>query len=122
MGSARNILIAQAAAIVGIGGGAGTQTELAIAWEHRRPVVAFQNLGGYAGQIAGTALDRRGAPDRVVIAVSSAAAAIEALREAGVLPRHGALHFSARANSNREYECLPRGLFKSGRWLPVFCC
>lgn len=75
---------------MGLGGGAGTLTELAAAWENKRPVVAFDNLGGSAGQIAGQALDHRGGPNRVVIAVSSANAAVEALREAGVLAPHEA--------------------------------
>ncbi len=41
-----------------IGGGAGTLTELAFAWIHRRLVIAFR-VPGWSGRLAGTRIDDR---------------------------------------------------------------
>ncbi len=42
---ARNALVAHAAALVAIGGGAGTLSEVALAWVQRRLVIAFRLPG-----------------------------------------------------------------------------
>ncbi len=59
MGYARNVLlVSMADAIVAIGGGAGTLTEIAMAWQLDRPIVAFA-LPGWSGELGGKVLDQR---------------------------------------------------------------
>lgn len=55
----RNLLVVSTAdVVVAVGGGAGTLSEIALAWQLRRPVVAFGD-GGWAGRLAGERLDHR---------------------------------------------------------------
>lgn len=56
---ARNALIAQSDAIVVIGGGAGTLSEVSLAWSYRRLVIAMVGSGGTADKVAGTKIDER---------------------------------------------------------------
>jgi uncharacterized protein (TIGR00725 family) len=58
LGHARNIIIAQAQVVVAVGGGAGTLSEIAMAWVHNRPIVALE-LDGWSGRLAGTPVDDR---------------------------------------------------------------
>lgn len=53
----RNALVANADAVIGIGGGAGTLCEYAFAWSFKRLIVAFENSGGWSEKLAGTRLD-----------------------------------------------------------------
>ena len=81
---ARNALVAHADALVAVGGGAGTLSEIAMAWTHRRLVIAFR-LPGWSGRVADTPLDERPrfarlAGDRV-FGVDSAAEAVAVLAE-----------------------------------------
>ena len=46
MGHGRNLLVAQADAVVAVGGGAGTLSEMAMAWMLRRLLVAFRGQVG----------------------------------------------------------------------------
>jgi uncharacterized protein (TIGR00725 family) len=56
---ARNVLVvASADVVVAIDGGAGTLSELALAWQLDRPVIALGSTG-WAGRLAGEALDHR---------------------------------------------------------------
>lgn len=60
MGHLRNALVAQSRAVVAIGGGAGTLSEMALAWVHGRPIVAADIDGsGWSAELAGRALDHR---------------------------------------------------------------
>ncbi len=60
MNLARNqIIVASADAIVAIGGGAGTLSEIAYAWQYNKPIYAFQTEG-WSGKVAGKTLDFRG--------------------------------------------------------------
>jgi hypothetical protein len=81
------VLIAHAAeAVVAIGGGAGTLSEMALTWElGGRPIVAVSHLGGQAAKQAGQAMDHRGGSGRHVIGARTPAAVVAALKEAGVL-------------------------------------
>ena len=54
----RNMLVAHADALVAIGGGAGTLSEIALAWVQRRLVIAFR-LPGWSGRLADAPLDER---------------------------------------------------------------
>jgi uncharacterized protein (TIGR00725 family) len=52
-GHGRNVLTALAGdLVVVIGGGAGTLSEIALAWIHGRPILALAGSGGWADQIA----------------------------------------------------------------------
>jgi uncharacterized protein (TIGR00725 family) len=65
LGHSRNALVAHADALVAIGGGAGTLSEIAMAWVFDRVVIAFRT-DGWSGRIADTRVDeRRRFPDRV---------------------------------------------------------
>lgn len=58
LGHLRNALVAHADAVVAIGGGAGTLSEMALAWIHRRLLVAYR-VEGWSGRLAGTRIDER---------------------------------------------------------------
>jgi uncharacterized protein (TIGR00725 family) len=55
---ARNVIVANSDAVVAIGGGAGTLSEMALAWQLRRLVVALR-VAGWSGELAGTIVDDR---------------------------------------------------------------
>ncbi len=46
--------------VVAMGGGAGTLTEIAYAWQFKRPLIACTFMKGWSERIAGTPLDDRG--------------------------------------------------------------
>ena len=54
----RNALVANAEVVVAIGGGAGTLSEMAFAWQFNRPIIAI-GKDGWANQLAGESLDHR---------------------------------------------------------------
>ncbi len=74
IGLARNAIVAHAPAVVGVGGRAGTLSELALAWQLGRLVVAL-SVEGWSGRLAGARLDDRvrvpAAEDDRVFAASS---------------------------------------------------
>lgn len=76
LGEARNALIARADAVIAIGGGAGTLSELALAWTYGRPCLAFR-CQGWSGRLADTALDDK--RDDVVHGVDTPEEAIRVL-------------------------------------------
>lgn len=56
----RNIIVAAMAdVVVVIGGGAGTLSEIAIAWQLDKPIIALEPSGGFAAKYAGEAIDGR---------------------------------------------------------------
>jgi uncharacterized protein (TIGR00725 family) len=55
LGHGRNLLVAHAAAVVAVGGGAGTLSEMAMAWIFGRLIVAFR-VEGWSGRLAGSSL------------------------------------------------------------------
>jgi hypothetical protein len=58
MGSARNALVVLAAdAVVVFHGGAGTLSEVALAWQAGKPIVALVPSGGWAGRLGGQRID-----------------------------------------------------------------
>ena len=62
MGYARNTLVVTMAdAVVAVGGGAGTLSEIAMAWQLGRPIVAL-DIGGWSARLAGEAVDDRDRP------------------------------------------------------------
>ena len=84
LANARNALVAHADALVAVGGGAGTLSEMALAWIHRRLVIAFR-LPGWSGRVAGAPLDERSRfaaiADDCVFGVDSAAEVASILQD-----------------------------------------
>lgn len=57
---ARNTLVVAAGdVVVALGGGSGTLSEIALAWQMGKPIVALSSRGGWASELAGRALDER---------------------------------------------------------------
>lgn len=54
----RNYLVAHSDAVIAIGGGAGTLSEICYAWMHKRLIIAL-GKEGWAGKLAGEKLDGR---------------------------------------------------------------
>lgn len=60
MGYARNVLVVRAGeAVIAVGGGAGTISEIAYAWQFGKPICAVQGVGGWSNEFAGKVLDSR---------------------------------------------------------------
>ena len=55
----RNALVASADAVIAIGGGAGTLSEMALAWSLHRLLIAYQNVDGWSAELAGRKIDKR---------------------------------------------------------------
>ncbi len=58
LGHVRNLLVAQADAVVAVGGRAGTLTEMGFAWMCGRLLLAWRG-GGWSGRLADTRIDDR---------------------------------------------------------------
>jgi uncharacterized protein (TIGR00725 family) len=83
MGIARNALVVRAAdAVILVGGGSGTLSEAAFAWQLGKPVVALTPAGGWGARLAGARIDdRRG--DQVLAAAEPREAVRLALGQLG---------------------------------------
>jgi uncharacterized protein (TIGR00725 family) len=84
LGHLRNGLVALADAIVAVGGGAGTLSEMALGWVHDRIVVGVE-IAGWSGELAGLAVDDRARPLEIpdhVLGAPTGAAAIARVVEA----------------------------------------
>ncbi len=81
----RNAIVANSNAVIAIGGGAGTLSEMAFAWTLKRLVLAFVGVGGWSEKLADTRLDERvryeDITDDKVFGVSSSSEAIKILKE-----------------------------------------
>ncbi|MGN1062029.1 MAG: acyl-CoA synthetase [Candidatus Scatosoma sp.] len=81
----RNALVANADAVIGVGGGAGTLCEYAFAWSFNRLLIAFENSGGWSEKLANTRLDDViryvNIPDDKVFGVTTPQEAINILNE-----------------------------------------
>ncbi len=55
----RNALVANASAVVAIGGGAGTLSEMAFAWTFGRLIIGISNVEGWSSKLAGLKIDSR---------------------------------------------------------------
>lgn len=81
----RNVIVANADAVIAIGGGAGTLSEMASAWALKRLIVAYTDVDGWSAKLAGTKIDGRkrypSIPDDRVYAVSSAEEAVALINE-----------------------------------------
>lgn len=75
----RNSIVAHADAVIAIGGGAGTMSEICLAWIYKRLIVALR-VGGWSSKIADQRIDDRvrypNEPDDRVFGATSAADAV----------------------------------------------
>ena len=55
----RNVIVANSDAVIAIGGGAGTLSEMTNAWPLKRLMIAFSNVDGWRAKVADTRLDHR---------------------------------------------------------------
>ena len=63
LGAMRNHLVVRSAdLVVAVSGGAGTLSEMAIAWQERKPVAVLRGTGGWSDKLAGATLDHRERP------------------------------------------------------------
>lgn len=89
----RNSIVAHADAIIVIGGGSGTLSEIALGWIYRRLIVALP-YEGWGARLAGMRIDHReryeDIPDDRVYAVFSPAEAVELV--AKLLPQYQRRH------------------------------
>ncbi|MBX7132882.1 MAG: LOG family protein [Fimbriimonadaceae bacterium] len=89
MNLARNLIVANSDGLIVIGGGAGTLSEIALAWQMRRPIVAL-SADGWGNRLCESRIDDRIrqtdlADDQVYAAVSPAAA-VQLITE--LMPRY----------------------------------
>ena len=87
LGTMRNHLVVQAAdLVVALGGGSGTLSEIAIAWQLKKPIAALTGHGGWSEKLAGQQLDkRRSQPIHGCASVQEIVAWAEAMRPQGVV-------------------------------------
>lgn len=79
MGYARNVLVvASADVVVAIAGASGTLSEIAMAWQLGKPIVALDSGGGWSAKLAGEAVDHKRGD--VILRASSAGEVGELVR------------------------------------------
>lgn len=95
----RNAVVVNADAVVAVGGGAGTLSEMAVAWSLGKLIVAYDSVDGWSSELAGRRIDGRIryadiADDRVYEA-SNAADAVKIVQEKARLyvARHEGIKF-----------------------------
>jgi uncharacterized protein (TIGR00725 family) len=80
----RNSIVAHADAVIAIGGGAGTMSEICLAWIYKRLIVALR-VSGWSGRIADQRVDERvrypNEPDDRVFGATSASEAVSMIVE-----------------------------------------
>jgi len=55
----RNVIVANASAVVAIGGGTGTLSEMSMAWALGRLIIGFIGVEGWSNKLAGSPIDYR---------------------------------------------------------------
>ena len=61
IGLTRNSLVVQTGDVcIAISGGAGTLSEIALAWQFKRPIAVMNETGGWAEKMSGIKIDHRG--------------------------------------------------------------
>ena len=82
LGLFRNMLVARAGdACIAVRGGAGTLSEVAMAWQLDKEVAVLKESGGWSEKLAGLPLDHRGESGRVLVPLADVEAAVVWLRE-----------------------------------------
>jgi len=110
MDQARNLIIANSDAIIAIGGGAGTLSEIAYAWSLKRLVIAF-DLSGWSGLLADKTVDKRIRYPEItedkIFKIANCAEAILKLKE--YLPRYTKRHSGIRLKDLETAKLLAKG-------------
>ena len=90
---ARNAIVAQSAALIAVGGGSGTLSEMAMAWSFGRLVIGMR-CGGASELLVDRRIDERSRypslPDDQVFGAASAAEALQLLQR--WLPQYAKVH------------------------------
>ena len=93
----RNSIVAHADAVIAIGGGAGTMSEICLAWIYKRLIVALC-VPGWSGKVADQRVDERvrypNEPDDRVFGATSAADAVRTVVER--IGRYASQHHGVR--------------------------
>ncbi len=99
----RNSIVAHSDAVIAVGGGAGTMSEICLAWVHKRLIVALR-VDGWSGRIADQRVDERirypSEPDDRVFGADSAVTAVQAVIDR--IERFTGQHESIRRKSSRK--------------------
>jgi uncharacterized protein (TIGR00725 family) len=81
----RNTIVVNADAVIAIGGGAGTLSEIGNAWTMGKMIIGFANVAGWSAELAGRPVDHRrryaDIPNDQVWAVKTAQEVITLLSE-----------------------------------------
>ncbi len=81
----RNAKVVEADAVIAIGGGSGTLSEMAIAWQKYKLIIAFDNVDGWSKELSNRVIDDRvrykDIPNDKVYGVSSTKEALKVLEE-----------------------------------------
>jgi uncharacterized protein (TIGR00725 family) len=101
---ARNSIVAHSAAIIAIGGGAGTMSEMALAWTYGRLVIGLR-CGGTSELLAGRRIDGRlryaEIPDDQVFGADSAERALGLLQR--WLPKYNKVHMRISGSHSKDH-------------------
>lgn len=96
----RNSVVAHADAVIAVGGGAGTMSEICLAWIFKRLIVGMR-VEGWSGRIAGERVDERvrypDEPDDCVFGADSVDEAVRVLNDR--LQRYSSQHRGVRRRS-----------------------
>jgi uncharacterized protein (TIGR00725 family) len=94
---ARNLIVSNSDAVVAIGGGAGTLSEIALAWAMKRLIIAYE-VDGWSGKLANTRIDHRNRyediEDDMVYGVKTSDEVLDLLSR--LLPKYNKRHHGAR--------------------------
>jgi uncharacterized protein (TIGR00725 family) len=97
----RNSIVAHADALIAIGGGAGTMSEICLAWTYKRLIIALR-VEGWSGKIADQRVDERvrypNEPDDRVFGARSPADAVQTLVDR--IARFNGQHGTVRRRDN----------------------
>ncbi|HMN97674.1 MAG TPA: LOG family protein [Phycisphaerales bacterium] len=128
----RNSIVAHADAVIAIGGGAGTMSEICLAWMYRRLIIALR-VDGWSGRIADQRIDDRvrypDEPDDRVFGAASTHEAMILLRErlsrfrgqhSGVRRRDGGVVRSALEGGRGSDRPRQPGLRSVDNLRPIF--
>jgi hypothetical protein len=80
LGVARNTLVVQTGEVaIAVGGGAGTLSEIALAWQLGKKIICINHLGGWSGKLAGQILDPR--RDEAILSANTIEEVLALIRE-----------------------------------------
>ena len=99
----RNSIVAHADAVIAIGGGAGTMSEICLAWIYKRLIVALR-VAGWSGKIADQRIDERvrypSEPDDRVLGATTANEAVAIMVES--IDRYASQHHGVRRRGQAD--------------------